>query len=89
MILFLATRVKGPDKDDWGKLKYGMMYLKGTLHIKVHMKADSISMIVWWVDASYVMHWGCKGHMGEIMSMGKVALVNILIKHKLNTGSLT
>ena len=75
--------------DDWGKLKHGLMYLKGTLHMKRHMKANSLSMIRWWVDASYGVHWDCKGHTGAMMSMGKVALVNIARKHKLNTGSST
>ena len=33
LILFLTTRLKEPDEDDWGKLKHGMMYLKGTLYM--------------------------------------------------------
>ena len=66
-----------------------MMYLKGTLHMKRHIKADSLRMIRWWVDASYGVHWDCKGHTGARMSMGKGALVNIARKHKLNTGSST
>ena len=45
--------------------------------MKKHMKVDSLSMIIWWVDASYGVHWDCKGHTGAMMSMGKVALVNI------------
>ena len=89
LISFLTTRVKEPDEDDWGKLKHGMMYLKGTLHMKRHMKADSLNMIRWWVDASYGVRWDCKGRTGLMMSMGKGALVNISIKHKLNTGSST
>ena len=53
------------------------------------MKADTISMIIWWVDASYKVHWGFKGHTGVMMSMGKGALVNIARKYKLNMGSST
>ena len=64
MILFLATRGKEPDKDDWGKLKHGLVYLKGTLYMKINMKADSLSMIIWWVDGSNRVHWDCKGHKG-------------------------
>ena len=41
------------------------------------MKADSLSMIV---DASYGVHWDCKGHTGATMSMGKGALVIIARK---------
>ena len=65
------------------------MYLKKTLYIKRHMKADSFSMIRWRVDASYGVHWDCKGHTGAMMQMVKGALVNIARKHKLNTGSST
>ena len=57
--------------------------------MKRHMKADSLSMIRWWVDASYGVHWDCKVYTGAMMSMGKVATVNISRKHKLNSGSST
>ena len=35
------------------------------------------------------MHWDCKGHTGDIISIGKGALVNIARKHKFNTRSST
>ena len=35
------------------------------------------------------MHWECKGHTEAMLSMGKSAIMNILRKHKLNTGSST
>ena len=53
------------------------------------MKADSLSMIRWWVDASYGVNWDCKGQTGVMMSIGNGTLVNIARKHKLNTGSST
>ena len=64
LIKFLATRVKNPDEDYWVKIKHGLIYLKGTLHTNIHMKADSLSMIRWWVEAPYGVHWCCKGHTG-------------------------
>ena len=57
--------------------------------MKIHMKADSLIMIRWWIDDSYGLHWDCKGHTGEMISMGKGALVNITRKHRLNKGSST
>ena len=39
LILFLTTSVKYPDEDDWGKLKHGLIHMKGTRHMKRHMKA--------------------------------------------------
>ena len=53
------------------------------------MRAESLSMIRWWVDASYEVHWDCKVNTGAMISMGKGALVNIAKKHRLNTGSST
>ena len=90
---FPTTGAKGADKDDWGKLKHGLGYLKGTLYMKRRMKrrmkTDSLSMIRWWVDASYGLHWDCKYHTGAMMSTGKGAAVNISREHNLNTGSST
>ena len=56
LVSFLATRVKEPDVDDWGKLKHGLMYLKGTLYLKRYLTADLLSNIVWWVDGSFGVH---------------------------------
>ena len=56
LVSFLTTRVKEPDKDDWSKLNHGLMYLKGTLYMKRHMKADALNIIRWWVDSSYGVH---------------------------------
>ena len=45
LVSFLATRVKEPDKDDWGKLRHGLMYLKGTLCMKRYMGVESLCII--------------------------------------------
>ena len=47
LVSFLTTRVKQPDKDDWGKLRHGLLYLKDTLHMKRYLTADNLSNIVW------------------------------------------
>ncbi len=39
-VLFLTTRVKDPDKDDWGKLKQVLKYLNRTKHLKLTLEAD-------------------------------------------------
>ena len=46
LISFLTTRVKQPDKDDWKKLRHGLMYLKGTLHIKQYLAAEDLRNII-------------------------------------------
>ena len=89
LVPFLTTRVKSPHEDDWGKLRNGLMYLKGTLHMKRYLTADNLSNIFWWVDGSFGVHWDSKGHTGAMMSMGKGDIVNIARKHKMNLGSST
>ena len=88
-VSFFTTRVKEPDKDNWGKLRMTLMYLKGTLHMKRRLSADSLARVLWWVDGSYGVHWDSKGHTGALMSMGKGAIGNVSRKHKLNVGSST
>ena len=41
LISFLTTRVKQADMDDWKKLRHGLGYLAGTLHMKRYLTADS------------------------------------------------
>ena len=57
--------------------------------MKRHMISECLSMIRWWVDASYGVHWDCKGCTGAMMYMGKGYIVNFSRKHKLNTSSST
>ena len=45
VVSFLTKRVRAPDEDDWGKLKNCLKYLKGTLHMKLYLTADSLSII--------------------------------------------
>ena len=65
------------------------MYLRGTMHIKHYLIADSHRNIVWWVDGSFGVHWDSKGHTGGMMSMVKGAIVNISRKHRMNVDSST
>ena len=58
-VAFLTTRVKKPDEDDWGKLKRLLSYLKGIRNLKLTLSVDSMSIIKWWVDASYNTHDDC------------------------------
>ena len=65
------------------------MYLKGTLYMKRHLTADSFSNNFFWVDGYFWVHWYSKGHTGAMMPMGKGAILNISIKHKMNVASST
>jgi hypothetical protein len=88
-VAFLCTRVKRPDEDDWGKLKRVLKYLKGTRGLKLTLSVDNLSIIQWWVDASYVVHEDCRGHTGAMMSLGKGAVTSFSTKQKINGKSST
>ena len=70
LVSFLTKRARSPDEDDWKKLQRGLMYLKGTMHIKLNITIDSLSTITWYVDTSYGVHYECKGHTGMMMTLG-------------------
>jgi hypothetical protein len=88
-VTFLATRVKSPDKDDWGELKRVLKYLKGTKYLKLKLSIDNLGMLKWYVDGSHDVHWDCKGHKGVVFTMGKGATSSYLRKMKVNSRSLT
>jgi hypothetical protein len=88
-VSFLTTRVKQPDEDDWNKLKRLLKYIRGTIYMPLILRADSLSIIKWWVDASYATHWECRGHTGAMMSLGRGSIIGMSKKQKLNTKSST
>ena len=53
-ISFLATRVKMPDEDDWGKLVRVLKYINGTRFMTLTLSADEMNFTVhWYVDGSH------------------------------------
>jgi hypothetical protein len=88
-VAFLTTRVKSPDKDDWGKLKRVLKYLNGTKYLQLKLSVDNLGMLKWYVDGSHNVHWDCKGHGGAVFKMGKGATTSYSRKVKLNTRSST
>ena len=51
-IVFLVTRVRNPDKDDWKKLRRVLSYLDATINtVKLHLNANDLNFFHWWVDA--------------------------------------
>ncbi len=86
---FLTTRVKNPEKDNWGKLKRVLKYLNGTRYLKLKLSMDSLTMLKWYVDGSHNMHWDCKGHGGAMFTLGKGATSSYSRKVKLASRSST
>ena len=88
-VAFLATRMKEPDKDDWGKLKRVLQYLKGTRSLKLRLSVENLQCTKWLVDSSHGVHRDCRGHTGAAMTLGGGAVTSFSHKHKLNTRNST
>ena len=87
-VAFLTTRVKRPDNDDWGKLKRVLKYLVSTRSLHLTLFAESLSNIVWYVDASHQLHDDCKGHTGSILTFGRGTTTGSSTKHKIPSKNL-
>ena len=88
-INFLATRVREPDEDDWGKLKCFLRYFCCTNYTSLILQVNILTIMKWWVGASYAMHQDCQSHTGATIYFGK-GLVSIMSKRqKINTKILT
>jgi hypothetical protein len=55
-VAFLTTRVRDPDEDDWKKLRRLLQYIKGTIRLPLILRADTMNVVKWWVDAAYALH---------------------------------
>eukprot|EP00957_Ditylum_brightwellii_P083655 6358651-Ditylum_brightwellii.AAC.1 len=88
-MVFLSTRVKNPDEDNWKKLIRVMRYFCTTRDLPLTLKADSLNRMHWWIDASFAIHPDMRSHSGSVMMMGRGAIFSSSTKQKLNTKSST
>ena len=91
-VAFLTTRVKGPDKDDWGKLKRALKHVNGTRRLKLRIKINSLQDILnllWFIDGSHCVHWDSRGHGGATLMMGEGAMASYSNRLRVNTRSST
>jgi hypothetical protein len=63
-IVFLTTRVRAPDKEDWNKLVHLMRYIRGTRTMPLILRANGSGILKRWVDASFAVHHNMRGHSG-------------------------
>jgi hypothetical protein len=52
-MVFLMTRAKSPNEDDWAKVKQLLGHLKGTIYMPLIFLADSLRLLHWWVNDAY------------------------------------
>ncbi len=87
-VSFFTTRVKDPDKDDWGKLVRVLKYLNGTWIMKLILSADEMNFTInWYIDGSHQVHEDCRGQIGCLTKMGKGVACSYSNKMKCNTQS--
>ncbi len=88
-IAFLTTRVRAPDRDDWEKLRHLVEYLRKDHARALVLGAKSNGLLMWYVDASFVVHPNMQGHTGGGLTMGRGFPISVSTKQKLNTRSST
>ena len=81
-VAFLTTRVKGPDIDDWRKLRHVIEYLRVTRDLPLILGADGSGVLSWYVDASFAVHPDMRGHTGGAMTMGRGYPLDTSTKHR-------
>jgi hypothetical protein len=69
-VAYLTTRVREPDTDDWKKLFHMIKYLRGTKTLPLVLSASGTGILKWWVDRSFTVHPGMRGHTGGGLTMG-------------------
>ena len=78
-----------PDKDDWGKVKRVLKYLKSTHTMPLRLKIQQLQKPMWDIDAAHTVHMDCKGQTGAGMTFGRGAVMLLCRKQKVNTRSST
>ena len=88
-IVFLCTRVRSPDEDDWKKLQRVLAWIKCTIDETRFIGADDLKRLYTWVDAAYAVHPNMRSHTGGVLSMGTGVVHCKSSRQKLNTKSST
>ena len=88
-VAFLCTQVMAPDMDDYKKLGRCISNIRCTKELRLTLEANDMSVIHWWIDASFTVHADYKSHTGACLSFGRGCPVNISLTQKINTQSST
>jgi hypothetical protein len=70
-IIFLTTRVQNPTQEDWTKLQRVLCYLNAEPELGLTLRADDLTRLVCYIDASYGVHMDFKSHTGGTTSFGR------------------
>ena len=89
LVSILSTRVSNSDKDDWKKLKRGLIWVKNTIIDKRVIWARSLSELFLWINADYSVHENMRSHTGGSMSMVYDIIHGKAPKQKINVNIST
>ena len=87
-VSFLTTRVRIPYDDDWGKLKRVLRYVRRKINLPIILRAESLTVIQWWVDATYKANPYMRSHKGVTMSLERVPVTGIANNYRINAKNL-
>jgi hypothetical protein len=87
--VFLTTRVRAPDINDWRKLSCLMEYLRVDRLCPLILSANGSGVLMWYVSASFAVHPNMCSHTGGGLTMGRGFPIVSSTKQKLNTRSYT
>ena len=54
-----------------------VQYLRATRRLVHTLKADDLTVVIWWADSSYAVHPDIRSHTGGNMSLGKGAIYGV------------
>ena len=86
-VSFLTKRFRDPDEDNWGKLKLLLRYIRRTINLPLILRADSLTIIKWWIYASYSAHPYMKIHTGDMMYIWRDSVIVKENKYRINSKS--
>jgi len=88
-VSFVCTRVKGPDRDDWCKLKRLLCWTKQTVEDVQIIGADSLVDMLTFIDSAHAVHPDMRGHTGGATTFGTGIIDQKSSKQKMNSRSST
>ena len=87
-VSFLCRCMKEPNSDNYKKLRRIIRYLRKTKNLVMRLQITDITMIKWWVGASFAAHPNMRGHTGEFMMIELSSLEHLTNKNSIQEAQL-
>ena len=88
-VVFLTTRSREPDLDDWDNMVHMMRYIRCTRTLPLILSDNGSGILKWWVDASFDVHPNTRGNSGGGLSLVLGFRIVSSTKQRINTRSST